>query len=525
MAPRARAQETAAPDEVGQAGTQFARVYAAIESQYAGPVNPDQAILNGAIRGLLRTLDPFSAFFDRDQFEALQQQTRGQTLGFGSILYVQPGKVLVLETAQGSPSARAGLGPGDEIVTVNGQRLADLDIDSLIALLRRARSEPVRLGVIHPGRVVAEDYSLKPAEVALPTVDKAFLLSPGIGYVHIDSFESKTPQETLDAIEHLEPSAAGAAQAGDATALKGLILDLRDNHGGVLQAAQAVTSLFLKPGFEVLTVRGRAGPTANQDYKTVPAPAHFDFPLVVLVNGDTASAAEVLTAALAEHDRAVVAGQPTYGKGLVETVMPRSEKTGLALTTAQYFTPSGRSIQRPLPGTALASLDATDDPAPGGRSPFHTDNGRPLAAGGGITPDVLIPAREIDPWAQFLDARGVFTDFASRYLTEHTRVTKSFAPDSSTLEDFHAYLGREGIRAPAEYWDRDQDYLGLRIRTEVFNLAFGLNAGNEVEVKGDPQVQKAAELFPKVGALLAAPGPTSRASKAAAGRAGGDHGE
>ncbi len=492
-------------DPATQAALKVARLYGALAEHYVDPLDPDRVILDGAVRGMLAALDPFSAFFDRAQFAMLQQQARGEALGFGSILYVTPGKVLVLQTAEGSPSWRAGLGPGDEIVAVNGTRVADLDFNSLVQLLQQSRSKPVTLGVIHPGKVVAQDLHLKPAEVALPTVDKAFLWSPGIAYLHVSGFESKTPQEVVTALEKMEGKATGEARpensapAAAPEPLRGLLLDLRDNHGGMVDAALAVASLFLRPGELVLSVRGRS--KAEQTYKTFAAPYHFDMPMIVLVNGNTASAAEVLAAALEEHDRAVIAGEPTFGKGVVETVMPLSDQTGLALTTAQYFTPSGRSIQRPLPGTALAGIDPSASTA-GAASAFHTDDGRPLRAGGGITPDVEIPERQLDPWATFLNQRGAFTDFASEYLSLNGPVGQSFQPDARVLEDFRSYLNGHQIRAPQEYWGPDQDYLKLRIKTEIFNLVYGLAAGDEVETRGDPQVEKAVRLFGRVPELL-----------------------
>lgn len=482
-------QDTSVPsDEVTKESLRFTEVYSKVEQNYLDSVDADQTILNGAVRGMLSSLDPFSAFFDRDQFQMLEEQTRGQTLGFGSILYVQVGKVMILQTAEGSPAARAGLGPGDEIVEVNGTRLNQLDFRSLIQLLQRSRSQRVNLGVIHPGRLVAQDFVLNPAEVALPTVDKAFVWSPGIVYVHLTSFEQKTPQELLDALTRLGGSG-----------LKGILLDLRDNHGGLVDAALGVSSLFLKPDLLVLTVRGRR--EAEKSYRTVTAPARFDQPLILLVNENTASAAEVVASALQEHDRAVVVGEPTFGKGVVESVMPLSEKTGLALTTAQYFTASGRSIQRPLPGTALASVEfgASTQAEP---AAFHTDDGRPVTAGGGVTPDVAVPGRALDPWAAFLNQRGLFTSFASDYLSLEGKVDRTFEPDAKALEQFREFLERERIRVPQEYWPADQDYLKLRIRTEVVTLAQGLEAGDEIGVRGDPQVERAATLFPRVARLL-----------------------
>jgi carboxyl-terminal processing protease len=485
-------------DEVTVEGLKFTEAYSAIQKNLAEPVDPDRAVFDGGIRGMLSALDPFCSFFDREQFELLKQQTRGEGLGFGSILYVTPGKILVLQTAQGSPSWRAGLGPGDEIVEINGTRVNRVDFQTLVELLRRSRSHPVRLGVVHPGKFIAQDYDLKPAEVALPSVDKSFLLSPGIGYIHLSSFEQKTPQEVLDAAARLETPP-----------LDGLVLDLRDNHGGVVDAAIGVASLFLRPDALVMTMRGRASPekayrTASSVRSELAAGARFNVPMIVLVNGDTASAAEVLAAALQEHDRAVLAGEPTYGKGVVQSVTALSEDTGLALTTAQYFTPSGRSLQRPLPGTALAVPGRELDPA-SNSSHFATDDGRPLSPGGGIVPDVEIPSRKLDPWVTFLNQTGAFTDFASEYLTLHGREIGAIEPDAAMIEDFKAFLTRGGVRTPEEYWDQDQDYLKLRIKVELLNLVYGLSSGDETETKGDPQVQRAASLFPQIPQILKGP--------------------
>jgi carboxyl-terminal processing protease len=511
------AQSDAPQDDVTENSLQFTQIYSVVERNYMDRLDADRAILNGAVRGMLSTLDPFSSFFDRDQFELLQQQARGQALGFGSVLYVTPGKVLILETAQGSPSWRAGLGPGDEIVEINGTRINRLDFNSLVELLQRAKSQPVRLGVVRPGKVVPEDFKLKPAEVALPTVDKSFVLAPGIGYIHLSAFESKTPQEIVDAIKQLE--VAGNSAVGSPSSLRGILLDLRDNHGGMVEAALGVASLFLKPDCLVLTVHGRSQP--EKSYRTYPVPYHFDQPLVLLVNNNTASAAEVLTAALQEHDRALIAGEPTFGKGVVEHVIGLSEKMGLALTAAQYFTPCGRSLQRPLPGTALAQEVAHntgrgEEPTgretasmPSASSAFHTDNGRPVTAGGGITPDVPISSHISDPWVTFLNQRGIFTSFASEYLTLRGKVPESFEPDSQVLDSFKDFLGRQGVRVPVEYWGDDQPYLKVRIKTELFSLVYGLTFGEEVETRADPQVQKAMTLFPRIAQLLKTPGPGS----------------
>ncbi len=492
---------SAPPDDVAAQALKFTALYGVIEQRYMEPVDSDHAIFDGGVRGMLSALDPFCAFLDRDQFELMKQQARGEAVGFGSVLYVSVGKVLILQTTQGSPSFRAGLAPGDEIVSINGEQLDRLDFQSLISLLKASRSRPVRLGVIRPGRLVPEDFDLRPAEVALPSVDKFFLWSPGIAYVHISSFEGKTPEEVSNALDGM-----------DAPQLKGLLLDLRDNHGGIVDSAAAVASLFLKQGDLVLTTRGRA--MKETVYRAPQMPRHYDLPTIVLVNGDTASAAEVLAAALQEHDRAVIAGVRTYGKGVIQSVTELSEQTGLALTAGQYFTPSGRSIQRPLPGTALtfASLspsaanqqasakgnEAADPASPG---TFHTDDGRPVTVGGGVTPDVTITGQADDPWLAFVTQRGYMTSYAESYLTTHGK-PQAFEVSPEMLEDFKASLQRNGVRVPDEYWSKDQNFLRLRLKVELTSLVYGLDRAGEVATKDDPQAQEAARLFSRAPQIL-----------------------
>lgn len=492
-----RAQSGIPSDEVTEQSLKFAKVYGAIQQNYMDALDPDRLILEGAIRGMLSSLDPFSSFFDRDQFKMLQEETRGEALGFGSILYVQPQRVMVIQTQQGSPSWRAGLGPGDQILAVNGVRLDQLSFQNLVNLLKQARAHPVHLSVLRPGDETPQDIRMTPAEVKLPTVDIAFPYSAGIGYIHIASFEAKTPQELLQALKRL-----------DSAHLKGLILDLRNNPGGLLASAIGVCSIFLKPESVVLTVRGRS--VAEKTYKTVEAPMRVTTPLIVLVNRRTASAAEVVAAALQDHDRALITGEPTFGKGVVESVASLSDGTGLALLTAEYFAPSGRCVQKPLPGTALDNPIrgiAATGPGADARQPlqFHTDNGRPVTAAGGITPDVLAASWQLDPWLAFLNQTGMFASFASEYFSYHSKIDRSFEVNSETLEEFGNFLVGQRIRTPQEYWMKDQAYLKVHLKEALFNLAFGLDAGNEVETASDPQVEKAASLFPEVARLLEGP--------------------
>ena len=491
-------------EDVAAALEAFSRVYQVAEANYADPLDPDAAILDGAIRGLLRRLDPFSAFFDPEQYRQLQDQQQGRARGFGSILYVQSGKLLVLQTLEGSPSWRAGLGPGDEIVKINDKRVDLLPLPDLVQLLRQARTSRAQLSVVRPGKILPEEFILDPAEINPPSVDKAFLLSPGVAYLHLRGFDRRTPQEVAQSLRDL----------GDSS-MKGLILDLRGNRGGGLDSGVRVAGLFLPGGKTVVTMRGRSIP--EKEFSTpVPNP-YYTFPLVVMTNGETASAAEIVAGALQDQDRAVVVGESSFGKAAVQSVMPLSEGMGIALTTAAYFTPSGRSIQRPLKssggelldfsmvnGGAMANAGAV---ANGGADDlsFRSRGGRPLAGGGGIIPDLVAQGWQLTLWTRFLERNTVFVNFAQFYLTIRGSVKEEFEVTDAVMEQFNDYLRNVGILVPADAWESDQQYLRMRIKNELFNLVFGLEKGDEVEVRNDPQVLKAQEVLPRVEEILRPP--------------------
>ncbi len=466
----------------------FSRVYQVVEAHYADPVDPDAAILDGAVRGMLSALDPFSAFFDPEQFRQLQEQQTGKVRGFGSILYVQSGKLVILQTLEDSPSRRAGLGPGDEIVEINGRRVANLPLPDLVQLLRGARNARVALEVVPSGHILASEFILYPAEVSPPSVDSAFLLEPGIAYVRVKNFDIRTPQQLRAKLHDL-----GSAS------LKGLVLDLRGNRGGVLEAGVEVASLFLTAGESIVRLRGR---TLEEQTFSAPVPnPSYDIPLAVLIDRQTASAAEIVAGALQDHDRAVLVGQPSFGKAAVQSVLPLSDGMGIALTTAEYLTPVGRSIQRSFPTYPIKRA---------AEKIFRSDRGRPLTSQGetgGIRPDVPAAAPQLDPWTRFLDQSTAFVNFAQHYLQNWDVGGEEFEIPAEGMERFQAFLMGVGIKIPLGSWETNQAYMKMRIKSELFNLTLGLEKGDEVLVRADPVVRKAQELLPKVGEILRAPSP------------------
>jgi carboxyl-terminal processing protease len=449
--------------------------YATVERNAADPVMSEQAFYQGAIPGLLRVLDPHSVFFDPGQFEQLKKMEESTQKGFGSVVSILPGRVIVLQTLAGTPSAKAGLSPGDEILAVNGYEIARLDLDQLTELLGESRQRPAKLEVRRPGAARILDFTMIPAELASPSVERAFFVGAGVGYIRVSSFDEHTVQGLKEAIEKL---------GGDRMA--GLVLDLRNNPGGLVTAALETASMFLQPGQTILTVRGRHVP---EKAETVPGSAKpYGFKLAILINGKTASASEIVAGALQDHDRATVLGEPSYGKGLVQTVYPLSEGTGLALTTALYYTPSGRSIQKPL-DAARFELAATTS-HPNQAKEFHTDGGRTVTGGGGIRPDIVVEPPAMNRLRVVLEASASFTTFATEYLRDH-KVDEEFTVTPELMDQFQSFLAARNIEPGVTEWSREGDFVANRLKTEIFNQSFGVEKGDEVEAERDPAIQKA----------------------------------
>ncbi len=457
----AEAETSPAADPIDSSVKTVVDVYSILEAQSADPVPSDKAFYEGAIPGLLRRLDPHSVFFDPGQFQQLKELEKSTRKGFGTVVSLLPGRVIILQVLPNTPSARAGLSPGDEILAVNNIALNRLDIDQLIQVLGQTRQRQAKLDVRRPGNARLQQFMLTPEDVEAPAVDRTFELHPGIGYIRVTSFEAETGKQVHEAIEKL-----GGSQ------LKGLVLDLRNNPGGMLPAALETTAQFLQPKTRILSVRGRKFQAQEIDVPDNTTP--YTFPVAVLVNGKSASGSEIVAGALQDHKRATIVGEPTYGKGLVQSVYNLSHDTGLALTTAFYYTPNGRSIQRHLSG----ALDASTTRAP--------ETGQ-----GGIQPDRLVYPEAPNPLRAAMEMSGSFPTFATSYIQTHQGITDSWSPSPETLDEFRAMLAERKIQPGIAEWTRDLDWIRSRLQQEIYNQALGVAKGDEVEMRRDPQVQAA----------------------------------
>ena len=475
---------------------EFTQVYEIVQQNYAEPLSPDKAIYNGAIPGMLRVLDPHSNFFDPKAYSALREEQRGKYYGVGMQVGPRNNKVIVIAPFTGAPAYRAGIRPGDVIIAVDGKPTDNMSTSDVAELLKGPKGTTVKITVLREGSEKPLDFTVVRDEIPRYSVDVHFMIRPGIGYMHISGFQETTEHEVAEALDEFGPN------------LNGLILDLRQNPGGLLSEGVGVADKFLKKGQVIVSHHGRA--SAEKVYKAAHGNGGKDYPLVVLVNRGTASAAEIVAGAIQDHDRGLIVGETTFGKGLVQTVYPLSENTGLALTTAKYYTPSGRLIQRDYNGISLYdyyyndrgedSSSANSAPGSGNREVKMTDSGRTVYGGGGINPDIKIPPVKTNNFQDELLQKYAFFNFAKHYVINH-KVTKQFEVDDAVMQEFRKFLDEQKIPFTEAELAQNSDWLKSNIKTELFINEFGQQEGMKVHTESDPAVAKALELLPKAKEL------------------------
>ncbi|HEX2715635.1 MAG TPA: S41 family peptidase [Candidatus Acidoferrales bacterium] len=492
--PSVRATASGAND-LQEAVRSFARVLAIVQQNYAEPVDSDHAIYQGAIPGMLRVLDPHSNFFDSRQFSLLREEQRGKYYGVGMTVAPREGHTVVLAPFVGSPAYRAGIRPGDIIAKVDEKSTDGLSTAEVADLLKGPKGTVVHISVTREGYSEAILFTVTRDEIPRHSVDLAIMLRPGVGYVKLSGFNETTDRELAEALKSL-----------NVASLSGLILDLRGNPGGLLNEGVAVADMFLDKNQLIVSHRGRA--SAQRQYFAVRGNQGVAVPLVALINGFTASASEIVVGAIQDHDRGLVVGEISFGKGLVQTVSQLSENTGLALTTAKYYTPSGRLIQRDYKAVSLYDYHYNRKPLQQPTEIKLTDSGRQVYGGGGITPDVVMAASKLNHFQDTLLQLDVFFRFEAgvggftRYfLGTKPEVTKNFAVDDSVMHQFRRYLDKQNVHYTEPDIDANLAWIKLKIRKEVLTSLFGIPEGYKVELEEDPQVQKAMESLPQARAL------------------------
>jgi carboxyl-terminal processing protease len=476
--------------DVSDSLKQFANVYDIVEQNYAEPVNPDKAIYNGAIPGMLHVLDPHSNFFDPKSYSLLREDQRGKYYGVGMTVGPRNNKVIVIAPFVGTPAYRAGIRPGDIIVAVDGKPTDNMTTGDVADLLKGPKGTTVHITILREGAEKPLEFAVVRDEIPRYSVDLHFLIRPGIGYMHVSGFNETTEKEVQDALDAF-------AQQGE---VKGLILDLRQNPGGLLNEGVGVADKFLHKGQLIVSHHGRSSP--ERRYTAAHGNGGRDYPLVVLVNRGTASAAEIVAGAIQDHDRGLILGETTFGKGLVQTVYPLANDTGLALTTAKYYTPSGRLIQRDYSNVSLYDyyFERDDSNNVSNKEVKLTDSGRTVYGGGGITPDVKFDAPKGNHFQDTLLQHYGFFNFAKHYVVNH-KLTKNFDVDENIMQEFRKSLEADNIPFTEADLVQNNEWIRSNIKSEIFVDAFGQEEGLKVKAETDPEVLKGLDLLPQARQL------------------------
>jgi carboxyl-terminal processing protease len=455
-------------------------------------------IVYSSINGMLRSLDPHTSFLSPEAYAGMREKQQTSFCGIGILVGVRNGQLTVISPIEGGPASRQGIQAGDVISTIEGEPTEAMTLDEAVSKLKGPKGTQVRFTVVRRGLDEPLAMSVTRAEIPQTTERVAYMMTADTGYIQLTEFSRGTDREMADAVAKLE-----------ALGMKQLLLDLRNNGGGLLDQAIEVAELFLPRGSVVVETRGRIR-DSMQTLRASGKHSPLDLPVVVLVNEGTASAAEIVTGALQDHDVALVAGKPSWGKGLVQTVYNLSQGAGLALTTARYHTPSGRMLQRDYSSFFdYYRHENAGPPADLAKAQvFHTDLGREVYGGGGITPDVAVEDVVLAPFEQFLLARNAYVSFAVDYQRRNQIKAADWKPGAAVVDELRRWLIAEK-RATAKEVDEGLAQEGVRtdsllqIRAEVLNIALGNEARHRAMAGGDPQIQAALGLFGRAGELLA----------------------
>ncbi len=497
-------------DEVTKEYRVFTAALATVEADYAQPVDSTRLVY-GAIDGMLKTLDPHSNFMDPRTYAQMRERQEGHYYGLGISIVVVNGDITVVSLFEGSPAYKKGLRRGDVIAKIEGKDAHGWTSDQAVRALRGEKGTFVHISIRRPGTPELIDLDVARGDVNITTVRGAFMVDKETGYIRLTEFSETSNREMGEALARL-------TKAG----MKRLLFDLRDNPGGSLDQAIKVANRFLPRGDMVVYTRGRIQ-NSDEDYRATETSEYTDLPLVVLVNRNSASASEIVSGALQDHDRALIVGERTFGKALVQSVYRITGGAGLALTTGRYYTPSGRMIQRPWDGSFDDYFTYTlKDKQAFKRNPAdlkYTDSGRKVYGGGGIEPDryVLGPVEGFDPtrFSRLLTARQVFEKYAERYSAEgDTRlgaqgknrkiVAPGFAVTDAMLADFRTFLVGEGVKIDEASFAKDLPFIRAMIRFQIDQALFGVDEARKRLLADDPQAQVALGLFAEAHQLAEA---------------------
>jgi carboxyl-terminal processing protease len=508
----------------------FDRVAISVNSKYVEETNSKDLIYTG-IRAMLKTLDPYTQFFEKSDYDELMVQTKGKFGGLGIEIGIRDDVLTVISPLVNTPAYEIGLQAGDRIIKIEGESTKGISTQGAVKKLRGLKGTQVTITVEREGESEPIDYTITRDIIEIKSVPYFAQIQPGLGYVHLARFSENAEHDLEDAIRQLVEME-----------IEGLILDLRHNPGGLLPQAVHVADLFLDKKQMIVYTKGRAD-RSTAKYESTSPPLYCDKPLIVLVNTGSASASEIVAGAIQDWDRGLILGTTTWGKGLVQTVIPTNQETALKITTAKYYTPSGRCIQRDdqkeekFAAGLLGEEDLESPEELENREEFHTQGGRIVYGGGGITPDVIVKQDRLTTLEYELLRKSMIFRFAVKHAAKHKDLPRDFEMNNQLMAEFKSFLEEEdfqyrsaaekqlddlsevvekseynsGITATLQQlekqlqdekqkdFQRSCDYLERAIKLEIVSKIWGKEVRYEEAVKVDPQIVAAVEILTTPG--------------------------
>lgn len=471
----------------------FNMVLKELESNYVDEI-PIDSLLKGAINGMIEVLgDPHTDYLSKKQYKALMMSTKGEFGGIGATIGKSNKRITVISPLEGTPAYRAGLLSGDGIIKVDGVSTGSKGVDVVVHEIRGKPGTKVVLTILRPMIDEPFDVEITRAIIKLDAVSYFGMVDEKIGYVQLTNFHRRADQELKSALDSL--FSLGAEK---------IIFDLRLNSGGLLNEGIAISELFLSKNIEVVITRGRI--EKERVFKSKRSSPYGHFPMIILVDGGTASASEIVAGALQDWERSLIIGTNTFGKGSVQHIVgPFDDSTALKVTTARWYTPSGRSIHKlaDLQGTDLSKEYGTEEDTSDIEKKVFTTLGplkRKVYGEGGITPDVIIEFPKMSKLEIEILTKGLNFDFVVQYTATHKNIDKDFEVDEKVLNDFAVYVMEKDLEFTEEEYDSIKTSLKKRLKQNIFSNLWGLKEGYRVRVAHDPLVQEAIEMLKEVDA-------------------------
>ena len=497
-------------DNIYEQLSKFKDVLSLTEKYYVENVDTPK-LVESAINGVLSNLDPHSVYIPPSQLPKIQEDFQGSFEGIGVEFDVTTDTLLVVAPITGGPSEALGIMAGDRIIRINDTSCLRIKQEEVFKKLRGPKGTHVKVSIYRTGEKNLIDYDIVRDKIPIYSVDTYYMVDDRVAYVSINRFSETTTSEFVAALTKLKTQG-----------MKRLVLDLRFNPGGYLEQAVRVSDEFLPRGKKIVYTKGRT-PESNEDFISSGAGRFTDLPLIVLVDHGSASASEIVSGAVQDHDRGLIVGETTFGKGLVQKQFPLPDKSALRLTTARYYTPSGRLIQRPYDGKDRAAyrdeaLNRSEEEgnniehrseSDSGRAVFKTDGGRKVYGGGGITPDYIVKPDTATHLTREMLAKRVFFDYSNMYIEEQgnalrarfgkdgRKYQKEFSVASDMMDKFEAMAKKKGMTIDREQYAKDLSLIKTRLKADIARPIWGNEAWSLIMRSEDPQFQKALGLFPE----------------------------